>query len=203
MTLSAEQILKAGQQCLVKIRTEANDMNTWKTRLTGYQPRGDCADDMYVWFTCILALQAVTEGNFGVGSVVVDEGGTVVAQGHNQVFSPYFRSDRHAEMVAMDAFEDAHRACGDLGRFRLYTSLESCPMCLIRLSTSRIGGVLHAARDIPGGMVHRMSALPPFWIELARRKSFEQAACSPEMMEAASEIFRLNVDALQEKLKAA
>ena len=99
-----------------------------------------------------------------------------LSSGHNEVFSPYFRSDRHAEMVAMDAFEDTHRASGGLGRFRLYTSLESCPMCLIRLSTSRIGRVLHAARDIPAGMVYRMSDLPPFWIELARRKSFEQAA---------------------------
>lgn len=203
MILSAEQILEAGQQHLVKLRAEAYHIDTWKTRLTQYQPRGDCADDVYVWFTCILALQAVTQGNFGVGSVVVDEGGTIVAQGHNEVFSPYFRSDRHAEMVVMDAFEDAHRASGDLGRFRLFTSIESCPMCLIRLSTSRISRVLHAARDLPGGMVHRMSDLPPFWIELARRKRFEQAACSLELRDAAGEIFRLNVDALLEKLKVA
>lgn len=202
MSLSPEQILEAGQQCLAKIRAEPNDIDAWKTRLSGYQPRGDCADDMYVWFTCILALQAVTQGNFGVGSAVVDEGGTIVAQGHNEVFSPYFRSDRHAEMVAMGAFEETHRASGGLGRFRLYTSLESCPMCLIRLSTSRISSVLHAARDLPGGMVHRMSKLPPFWIELASKKRFEQAACSPEMTNAAGEIFRLNVDALLEKLKA-
>jgi hypothetical protein len=47
-----------------------------------------------------------------------------------------------------------------------------------------------------------MRKLPPFWIELASKKRFEQAACSPAMTDAAGEIFRLNVDALLEKLKA-
>lgn len=201
--MSTEQLFKVGRQRLAKIRAETDDINTWKIRLTEHRPRREYTDDVYVWLTCILALEASIEGNFGVGSILVNEGGNIVVQGHNEVFSPYFRSDRHAEMVVMDAFEDARRAPGGLDRFTLYTSLEPCPMCLIRLSTSDIGRVLFAARDIPGGMVHRMNELPPFWIELAQRKIFQQAACSPNLMEAANEIFRLNLDALTEKIKAA
>lgn len=178
-----------GRQRLAKIRAETDNINTWKIRLTEHQPRREYTDDVYVWLTCILALEASIEGNFGVGSILVNEGGNIVVQGHNKVFSPYFRSDRHAEMVVMDAFENARRAPGGLDRFTLYTSLEPCPMCLIRLSTSDIGRVLFAARDIPGGMVHRMNELPPFWMELAQRKIFQQAACSPNLMEAANEIF--------------
>jgi len=34
MILSAEQILEAGQQHLVKLRAEAYHIDTWKTRLT-------------------------------------------------------------------------------------------------------------------------------------------------------------------------
>lgn len=196
-----EKLLRVGHQRLAEIRPNVYHINTWKTRLIEYQPRREYADDGYVWLTCILALEAIIEGNFGVGSILVNEGDDIVV--HNEVFSPYFRSDRHAEMVVMDAFEDARRAPGGLDRFTLYTSLEPCPMCLIRLSTSDIGRVLFAARDIPGGMVHRMNELPPFWIELAQRKIFQQAACSPALMDAANEIFRLNLDALTEKIKAA
>lgn len=201
--MSTEQLFKVGRQRLAKIRAETDNINTWKIRLTEHQPRREYTDDVYVWLTCILALEASIEGNFGVGSILVNEGGNIVVQGHNKVFSPYFRSDRHAEMVVMDAFENARRAPGGLDRFTLYTSLEPCPMCLIRLSTSDIGRVLFAARDIPGGMVHRMNELPPFWMELAQRKIFQQAACSPNLMEAANEIFCLNLDALTEKIKAA
>jgi len=48
----------------------------------------------------------VASGNFGVGCIIVDVYGNVIVQGHNEVFHPYFRSDRHAEMVVMREFED-------------------------------------------------------------------------------------------------
>jgi hypothetical protein len=60
-------------------------------------------DDSYAWLTCALALQGVATGNFGVGAILVDDGGNqILAQGHNEIFNPRFRSDRHAEMVVMD-----------------------------------------------------------------------------------------------------
>src|SRR5262249_22052137 len=57
---------------------------------------------------CQEALLAASRGNYGVGAVLVDPQGTVVEQGQNAVFYPHFRSDLHAEMVALNAFEDRH-----------------------------------------------------------------------------------------------
>jgi len=59
-------------------------------------------DDKYIWLTNVLALKAVDSGNFGVGCILVDSSDNIIAEGHNEVFNPYFRSDRHAEMVVMD-----------------------------------------------------------------------------------------------------
>ena len=57
---------------------------------------------------CQEALVAALRGNYGVGALLVDPQGTIVARGQNAVFSPYFRSDLHAEMVVMNIFEERH-----------------------------------------------------------------------------------------------
>jgi hypothetical protein len=57
---------------------------------------------------CQEALVAALRGNYGVGALLVDPQGTIVARGQNAVFSPYFRSDLHAEMVVMNTFEERH-----------------------------------------------------------------------------------------------
>src|SRR5665811_752313 len=85
--------------------------------------------------------------------------------------------------------------------YTLYTSLESCPMCLVRLITSSVHKILHAAPDIEGGMVHESKNLPQFWSDLGEGKIFSQALCSQEMINAASEIFRLNLEEFIEKIK--
>src|SRR5262249_36951669 len=77
-----------------------------KAYLLNYQPFADYADDIYAWLTCSLALEGVVTGNFGVGAILLDDRGQVVAQGHNEVFHPHFRSDRHAEMVVIDGWEN-------------------------------------------------------------------------------------------------
>ncbi len=83
----------------------------------------------------------------------------------------------------------------------LYTSLEPCPMCMARLITSAVNRVLYAAPDMTGGMVHRIEDMPPFWIELGEGKVFSHARSSQELINAANEIFLLNLDELFEKLK--
>src|SRR5262249_45835252 len=153
-------------------------------------------DDAYAWLTCALALTAVAAGNFGVGAVLVEGDGQVVAQGHNQVFRPHFRSDRHAEMVVLDDWEDTQPHLPEGATLTLYTSLEPCPMCLVRLSPSAVRRVRFAAPDGRGGMVSRMDSLPPFWAELARRKAFGPGQCSPDLVHAAGQIFLLNLEEL-------
>ncbi len=149
----------------------------------------------------MLALKGVDSGNFGVGCILVDFHGNVVVQGHNEVFNPYFRSDRHAEMVVMDEFEDTHRDIPKIQGFTLYTSLESCPMCFVRLITSGVNKVLHASPDLTGGMVREKKNLPQFWLDLYEGKVFSQSRCSQELINAANEIFLLNVDELIKNVK--
>lgn len=196
-----ENIKESGVKELEKIGLENENISKWKTRLLSYEFNDTYPDDIYVWLTDVLALKAVDSGNFGVGCILVDFHGNVVARGHNEVFNPYFRSDRHAEMVVMDDFEDTHRDISKAKDYTLYTSLESCPMCLVRLVTSGVNRVLHAAPDMTGGMVREMKNLPPFWMDLYEGKVFSQARCSHELINAANEIFLLNVDELIGKIK--
>lgn len=200
--IATQGIRKLGLQRLAVIDPKSVGVGRWKTWLTDYQFNDEYPDDGYIWLTCVLALEAVDTGNFGVGCILIDRGGDVVVQAHNKVFDPYFRSDRHAEMVVMDELEDTQRKMTKLEGYVLYTSLESCPMCLSRLITSGVKTVLYAAPDITGGMVHKMKNLPPVWIDLAKRQVFRQAKCSQDLTNAANQIFLLNADELNEKLKS-
>lgn len=175
---------------------QISSISYWKEFLESYQVNALFCDDLFAWETCKLALQAVEFGNFGIGSIVVDAQGEIVSRGYNQVFHPYFRSDRHGEMVAMETFEDQYREVTSMKGYTLYTSLESCPMCMARLITSGCGKVLHIADDPLGGMVHLRDNLPPVWRELVQRQFFSKAKCSALIEEAAHHIFMLNVEKL-------
>ncbi len=197
--LSNEQIRMLGLQELEKINSTNKNTVEWKTWLTDYQ--FVYQDDSFIWFTNVLALKALNDGNFGVGCILIDCNGNIVAQGNNKVFIPYFRSDRHAEMVVMDIYEETHPNVNEKEGYILYTSLEPCPMCLVRLITSDVNKILYAAPDSLGGMVSRMDEMPSLWIELCEGKVFSQADCSQELINAANDIFLFNVSELLEKIK--
>ena len=199
--MNDEEIRVSGVKELEEIGFKNKRVRIWKTFLLDYEFDNEYQDDKYIWLTNVLALKAVDSGNFGVGCILVDSSDNIIVEGHNEVFNPYFRSDRHAEMVVMDKFEDMNRNFTYLQDYTLYTSLESCPMCLVRLITSGVHKILHAAPDIEGGMVHESKNLPQFWSDLGEGKIFSQALCSQEMINAASEIFRLNVEEFIEKIK--
>jgi tRNA(Arg) A34 adenosine deaminase TadA len=199
--MTKEKIREFGIRELTKIDPKNEGVGKFKTQLMDYQFNNQYADDRYVWLTDVLALKAIDLGNFGIGCILIDINSNVVVQGHNEVFNPYFRSDRHAEMVVMDKFEDTYREFTRLEDYTLYTSLESCPMCLTRMILSGVNKVLYAAPDIESGMVHRIKDLPKFWIEFGDRQGFFQADCSQGLINIATEIFLFNVDELNEKLK--
>jgi tRNA(Arg) A34 adenosine deaminase TadA len=190
-----------GLALLAQIEPEHSSIGKWRDWLTSYRFHERCPDDDYSWLTCVLALKSVRLGNFGVGSILVAGAGNVVAWSHNRVFAPHFRSDRHAEMVVVDEFEDACQGMTKLESYTLYTSLESCPMCLTRLIISRIGRIAHVADDTVGGMVHRLKSLPTIWIDLASSHSFIRASCSTELRKASTQIFLINADELNNTLK--
>ena len=195
------RITDLGQEHLKLIGSTSTAITKWKQRMGAYKLSDMYPDDGYAWLACVLALKAVDHGNFGVGCILVDGNGNVIIQGHNEVFSPYFRSDRHAEMVVIDKFEDTYQELPSPSGYTLYTSLESCPMCMSRLITSRIRKVYHVAPDMDGGMIHLRENLPEIWKSLANGQQFDQARCSPKLVEAAEEIFRINASVLNLRLK--
>ncbi|MGD9507207.1 MAG: nucleoside deaminase [Geminicoccaceae bacterium] len=88
-------------------------------------------------------------GEVPVGAVIVDSGGTVLAQDRNRVEE---RSDptAHAEILVIRA------AAVRLGTPRLvgcdlYVTLEPCPMCAMAASLARLRRIYFGAEDPKGG----------------------------------------------------
>ncbi|ADB50875.1 deaminase [Conexibacter woesei] len=161
--------------------------------------------DGFVWLSCTLALEAMEAGNYGVGAVLVRDG-EVVAEGRNRLLEPYVRTDCHAETEAVDQFEARFRDFPDATGTVLWTSLECCPMCTVRLINTGIREVYYAAPDADGGMLSRWDGLPPFWRGLAARRDppqrFAQAACAPQLRELAGAIFHASDARLDVRMAA-
>jgi cytosine deaminase len=198
--MTAYQIVERARMHLSRVEPASEAESSIKRYLESYEPQPALPDDPYGLLVCSLALRGACVGNFGVGSVVVDAEGGVVAEGHNGVFYPYFRSDLHAEMVAMNDFEDRFRNSHGVGGYTLYTSLEPCPMCLVRLITSGIGRVLYVAVDEEGGMARNIDLLPPMWRMLAEGQVFERAKCSSPLAGTSLQIFLLNARRLNDAI---
>ncbi len=164
------------------------------------EPAADRPHDPYIIVAVEEAVAAASEGNFGVGAVIVDPDGNIVERGHNHVFNPHFRSDIHAEMDVLTRFEENNKDLGSTKGYSLYTSLEPCPMCLTRLITSGISHIYHAAPDTESGMVSRLDQLTPVWVDLAGDQEFAAADCSPELGDLALEIFLYTAERNTEKL---
>ena len=196
-----QKIRELGLEILKKIDSKNENVIKWKNWLSEYRFLSDHPDEPYAWFSVVLALKSVDSGNYGVGSILVDAGGKVISMGHNLVYSPHFRSDLHGEMVALNLFENEHPEITTLEGYTLYTSLESCPMCLVRLISSGINAILHVSPDPRAGMVGMINFLPPLWRELSTRQTFARAACSEELSKAALEIMLINAEKLLEVLR--
>ena len=149
---------------------------------------------------CREALAAAREGNYGVGAVLVDPKGQIVARGQNSVFFPRFRSDLHAEMVVLNAFEERHPHSEHMRGYTLLCSLEPCPMCLARLLVAGVQTVKFLARDELGGMVGDQRSFPAAWQRLRQRQEFVMADVSDELRRFALDVFLLNLEACRQKL---
>lgn len=149
---------------------------------------------------CREALAAAKEGNYGVGAVLVDPKGQIVARGQNSVFFPRFRSDLHAEMVVLNAFEERHPHSEHMRGYTLLCSLEPCPMCLARLLVAGVQTVKFLARDGLGGMVDDRRSFPEAWQRLWQRQEFVPADVSDELRRFALDVFLLNLEACRQRL---
>ena len=166
--------------------------------LAAYTPDPRCAHDRWIFLAVQEAVAAVREGNAGIGAVLVDPAGEVVERAHNQRLRPYHRSDLHAEMNVVTRFEERCRDVPTLLGHTLYSSLEPCPMCVVRLITAGIGHVYHAAPDPESGGVCMLDRLTPVWIQMARGLEFGEATCSPTLKLLARETWLVTANARRE-----
>lgn len=149
---------------------------------------------------CAEALAAARSGNYGVGAVLVDPTGKILERGRNTVFFPRFRSDLHAEMVTMNAFEERHPEVENMRGYTLVCSLEPCPMCLVRLLMAGVQTVKFLAYDEPAGMVDLKHQFPGAWKRLWERQEFVHADVSESLRRFAVDVFSLNLEACRQKL---
>jgi cytosine deaminase len=169
-------------------------------KIIRYEPDPLFPDDHFIYITCVEAMKAAKEGNFGVGAIIANHGGKIIERGHNMVFFPHFRSDLHAEMVILTRFEERHKELKTVEGYNIYTSLEPCPMCLARLIASGFKKVLYASPDPAGGMVSRMDQLPEAWKMLASGRIYGLADCAPALKHIAKEIFMITAVNLDKNL---
>ena len=135
---------------------------------------------------CELALQSLAAGCLGVGAVITDADGRILAEGHNQVFAAGFNSRAHAEMQAIDQFE---QSAGIKPReARLFSLLEPCPMCTARALYAGLRSVRYVLADRDGGMLRQLHRLPPAWRELAALQDQTQAEVGPDFTALATRI---------------
>jgi tRNA(Arg) A34 adenosine deaminase TadA len=149
---------------------------------------------------CAEALAAARAGNYGVGAVLVDPQGEILEQGRNAVFFPRFRSDFHAEMVTMNAFEERHPHVDSMRGYTLMCSLEPCPMCLARLLIAGVQTVKFLAYDELAGMVNQKHHFPLAWKRLWQRQEFVQAEVSEDLQRFALDVFAFNLETCRQKL---
>ena len=109
--------------------------------------RSEHGDQELGLLACREALGAAARGNGGVGAVLIDPKGAVIERGQNEAFYPNFRSDRHAEMVVMNAFEARCPTLDNMRGHTLVSSLEPCPMCVARLLITGVETVKFLALD--------------------------------------------------------
>ena len=181
----------------------STSMEELEKRIASFKPDPTYRDDKAALVTLQEAVAATKEGNYGIGACLVNEKtGEVIQRGHNRIFSPYFRSDLHAEMDVLTGYEQKVKAqTPKVEGLVLYTSLEPCPMCLTRIITAGVQKVYYLAPDPNSGMVHIFKNLPPIWQKIAERRIYEPSQCSPELKDIANDVFKYSFEMLDERLK--
>jgi tRNA(adenine34) deaminase len=180
---------------------EAAELNKLEKAVASTIPDPRYPHDRFILVTLREAIRAKRESSGGgVGACLVREStGEIVALGHNRQFSPYFRSDMHAEMDLLDRYEDQMKTARVPGEksfnprkvegLTLFSSVEPCPMCLARIINAGLKKTYYAASDPAGGMVHKFNDLPPFWKDAADGRIYAEADCSPTLKDLATRLF--------------
>jgi cytosine deaminase len=164
-----------------------------ETFLVAFVPGNEFSDDVYAKAANIQALKSVKQGGYGIGSVLVDSNGKIIAADHNSQIQKH-RSDLHAEMTLLTNFEESRLAKKYVNLYvykpglTVFSSAEPCPMCFIRISTTG-ANTKYCTPGPEDGMVTRVNCLPASWREMASKQKVELGNCSPIMQKMSHLLF--------------
>lgn len=155
------------------------------TYLVNFQPSSEYSDDRYAKAANMQALKSVIQGGYGIGSVLINQEGEIIAEAHNSQIQKH-RSDLHAEMTLLTDFEESHKAKKYVNIYVykpgliVFSSAEPCPMCYIRINTTG-ADTKYCTPGPDDGMASRVDYLPPAWKEMALKRKVSLGDCSPVM----------------------
>lgn len=164
-----------------------------QTFLVAFQPDPQYTDDIYAKEANIQALKSVMQGGYGIGSVLINQEGKIIAAAHNSQMQRH-RSDLHAEMTLLTDFEESHKAKKYMNIYIykpgliVFSSAEPCPMCYIRINTTGCD-TKYCTPGPDDGMASRTDYLPPAWREMAEKRKVSIGNCSPIMQKLSHILF--------------
>jgi tRNA(Arg) A34 adenosine deaminase TadA len=164
-----------------------------QTFLVAFQPEPEFSDDIYAKAANLQDLKSVIQGGYGIGSVLINQEGKVIATAHNSQIQKH-RSDLHAEMTLLTNFEESRLAKKYVNIYVykpgliVFSSAEPCPMCYIRINTAG-ADTKYCTPGPDDGMVSRTDFLPPAWKEMALKRKVSLGDCSPVMQKIAHLLF--------------
>lgn len=163
------------------------------TYLDNFTIDPEYSDDAYALEANRQALKSVMQGGYGIGSVLIDMNGKIIAAAHNSQIQEH-RSDLHAEMTLMTNFEESHRSKKYMNIYVykpgliVFSSAEPCPMCFIRINTAG-ADTKYCTPGPDDGMASRTDFLPPAWREMAEKRKVVLGDCSPVMQKISHLLF--------------
>jgi tRNA(Arg) A34 adenosine deaminase TadA len=161
--------------------------------LLAFKPEPSYTDDIYARAANLQAVKSVLEGGYGIGSVLINQEGKIIAESHNNQMQKH-RSDLHAEMSLLTSFEESRQAKKYINIYIykpgliVFSSAEPCPMCFIRINTTGCD-TKYCTPGPDDGMVSRIDYLPPAWKEMAMKRKVSLGNCSPVMQKTAHLLF--------------
>ncbi|HEX2968836.1 MAG TPA: nucleoside deaminase [Bacteroidales bacterium] len=161
--------------------------------LNNFKPSPEYSDDIYALEANKQALKSVMQGGYGIGSVLIDQNGKIIAAAHNSQIQEH-RSDLHAEMTLLTKFEESHKAKKYMNIYVykpglvVFSSAEPCPMCFIRINTTG-ADTRYCTPGPDDGMASRSDFLPPAWKEMAEKRKVSLGDCSQVMQKIAHLLF--------------
>lgn len=163
------------------------------TFLIAFQPSAEYSDDVYAKEANLQALKSVMQGGYGIGSVLINQEGKIIAAAHNTQIQEH-RSDLHAEMTLMTNFEESRQAKKYVNIYIykpgliVFSSAEPCPMCFIRINTAG-ADTKYCTPGPEDGMASRFDYLPSDWKAMALKRKVSLGDCSPVMQKISHLLF--------------